>query len=137
MTIWIEQDKGRADLQRERDRQDGIKTDNFYGEQTDCFNRIVVHEWGGKDQDPISDLIRKLIKKGGESALIEKQKFFWDYDLLADIMDQVVLEGIIPDGWECPLASQEEININSIDDGSEYEIFVELFKPEYNEANYD
>ena len=124
--IFPSPDNDRPDIQLERDRQQGIRSDNYWKK---FHEQPPIPEFSSDPESlSISQIVRNLILKGGGKALYYKDQIFWDKDSISDAIDDLCLECLIPEDWEEPLTSQDQISYHELDKGHEYEIILEIFK---------
>lgn len=94
--------------QLEKDRQEGIKTDNYWRNMSKSFN-LPSPEYS-EEGTPIKEILRNLIQKGGgrffgSKASINGEQEAWD------AIDELLLECITPEGWEIPLTERDQLDL--------------------------
>jgi hypothetical protein len=126
-------DNGRPDLQLARDKDLGMMRDNIKNQRLDreILRDTLMNTWANPDDViPLSKIIKMLCAQGGGIRYITKSDIYPDYSI-DEVIDTIVIAAdIIPDGWNKPIVSQEQIQIDFHQNGGEIEISVRLIKNE-------
>ncbi len=118
-------DNDRPDIQKAYWRDQGEKTDNYYDKMR-INVPIASYAEKAEGATKLSDLVTKLVRRGGGDALYDKQHLFLDIDW-NEIEEYIALQVITPDGWDHPLVDSENIVVAHISDYCMCDISVELF----------
>jgi hypothetical protein len=126
-------DYGRPDMQLAREKGLGVLADNIKNQRLDreIFRDKIINKWGSSDDGtPLSAIVRSLCRKGGGICYIAKSEVFKDVEI-DEIIDNIAISAdIIPEGWDEPITSQEQIQADIEENGGEVEIVVKLIKNE-------
>lgn len=120
--MTFNRDNERPDMQLEHDRSEGIKRDNWRKN----FDKPIPEANFSETGKPVSEIVQELVAKGGGSALYFKEQICWDMGL-REAAVEACLAAIVPEGWDTPLVSSENITVDSRDTGHQFQIYVELF----------
>ena len=107
-----------------RDRQQEIIKENYWNN----FNKEIPEQpyaESGKG-NKVSEIVKKLVARGGGKALYYNHQIEWDMDL-SDAREEAAIDCIIPDSHDTPVTSIEQIDVTGRNLGHEYEITVLLY----------
>ncbi len=108
----------------ERDRQQEVIFENYWNN----FNKEIPDQpyaEAGKGIK-VSEIVKDLIAEGGGRALYYNHQIEWDISL-CDAMEEAAIDCIVPEGWDEPVTSLEQIDVTGRNLGHQYEITVLLY----------
>lgn len=118
-------DSDRTDIQKAYWRDQGQKIKNYYDKMR-INVPIASYAEDAEGATKLSDVVTRLVRRGGGGALYDKQHLFLDIDW-EEIEEYIACKVITPDGWDHPLVDSEDIVVTHISDYCMCNISVELF----------
>lgn len=111
------------------DRQQGAMRDNTRFQVIDQeIAAKDAQQWGDESSTPLSQIIERLIADGGGSYLDTISEIYKDRSP-EEIAEAIALRAdLVPDGWEEPITSDEQIYVVTSLRGDQYEIEVRVFE---------
>lgn len=126
-------DNGRPDMQLARDRALGTIASNIRNRQLDreILKDALMNEWATCGNGiPLSEIIKMLCVRGGGIRRITKSDVYPDCSI-DEIIDAIAMAAdTIPEGWDEPIVSQEQIQVDLNRTGGVIEITVRLINNE-------
>lgn len=108
-----------------KDRSEGIIRENY---DKKIHQIIPTPDYANEGKGiKLSEITRNLLRKGGGIGCYNIEQIEWDIDL-AEIRQELSIDAITPDGWDYPVTSIEQIDIDVISNGTTFNILVELFE---------
>jgi hypothetical protein len=113
----------RDDIALEQDKQQGIARDNA----ANNLNRILPDMPFAESGEglKVSDIVKNLVQRGGGQALYFNHQIEWDMDL-GEAKENAALTCIIPEGWNEPVTSSDQIVVDGSPRADQYEITITL-----------
>lgn len=120
-------------MQSARDRELETIANDIKNQQIDreIAQDNLMNKWGTCDNGTfLSEIIKNLCFESGGLRLFSKSDIFKDYTINQIIDNIAIAANIVPDEWDEPIISQEQLQVDMNEYGETVEIAVRLIKNE-------
>lgn len=119
----------RPEFLLEKDRQTDQIRENYWNNFADSHNLPDSLEGSPENGIQITSIVRDLISRGGGRHFSFSEQIYWDAEDLWDAVDQVLLELIVPEGWDEPIGSESIDISDESPQSNQFDIVIRLWKP--------